>query len=207
MLLVPLLILVISVLVGGNNGQNDVIVTRCCVPSQFRCEMDVTGGYTDPVSGMNTFADRRVRLYNDYDLNVTRTDTDVSLPSGVSFVHSELTYYDQHISYKIDGSQCRPDRITAAMQDKCIPGYAVLVTTGRIGQSGGDGIEVATWRYVTSDNITILRAVSVEQCWPIYQTEQSVFSGGYSRMTYMISNIEVGKFPDLITKPDICTMT
>ncbi|XP_021345010.1 uncharacterized protein LOC110444975 [Mizuhopecten yessoensis] len=119
------LIITTWALVSGCYGQSDVINRRCCVPSHFRCTMDVTGGYTDPVSGTTSYVDRKVRLYNDYDLNATRTDTDVTLPSGVTFVHSELTFYDKHISYKIDGGKCRTDHITDAMQDKCIPGIKV----------------------------------------------------------------------------------
>ncbi|XP_033741812.1 uncharacterized protein LOC117328389 [Pecten maximus] len=207
MSLVLWLMLAISELVPGHNCQSRVIARPCCVPSHFRCVMDVTGGYTDPVSGKTSFVDSKVRLYNDYELNVTRTDTDVTLPSGVTFVHSELTYYNQHISYKIDGRQCRTDRITALMQDKCIPDDATLLGTNRIGQSGHKSITVDTWHYVTSNNITILRAVTVDQCWPVYQTEQSVYNGGFSEMAYMINNIELGEHPDLIVTPNTCSKT
>ncbi|XP_069125709.1 uncharacterized protein [Argopecten irradians] len=208
MLFVLWLILAIMELVPISYCRISTISKPCCVPSHFRCVMDVTGGYTDPTSGRMLFVDRKVRLYNDYSLNVTRTDTDVTLPSGATFVHSELTFYNQHISYKIDGDRCQTDHIAALMQDKCIPDDAVLLETSRIGQSGHDGINVSTWRYVTADNITILRAVTVDQCWPIYQTEQSVSSNGVlSSMEYMISNIELGEVPDLIATPNICTKT
>ena len=40
-------------------------------------------------------------------------------------------------------------------------------------------IEVDVWRYnIVSTNVTVIRAVTVPDCWPVYQMEYGVFEEG-----------------------------
>ncbi|XP_061166004.1 uncharacterized protein LOC133174928 [Saccostrea echinata] len=180
---------------------------RCCVPTNFRCNMDVTGGFLSN-SGPH-FVDNQVLLYFDYVTQRTRTETGVILPNGGHLTHTEIADFAKHRVFKIDGSSCVESHMNASIQEQCISGDARLVSSGYVG-SPKNPLNVQTWRFSIPGtdiiNYRTLTETTPGKCIPVLQAEHGFLNGAYSAMTYIISDVHIGGASSSLfdSRPDTC---